>query len=315
MALSFRAQLVALNLDAFLVPSADPHNSEYTAKHFKRREFVTGFHGSAGTAVLLRDHVVLFVDPRYWLQADALATDQLRVVKLGDLNQMTVERWLVENLPSKSRVGFDPEQYSVEAWRKLERALGKSLSLVIVETNPVDALWTQRPAIPSTACWVHPQKCAGRTVSSKLASLRHEMSVRQCDAVIISALDEVMWMLNLRGGDAVESPVFYSYLFVTAQEASFFAFDPSRVPADVLDALDKDRVSVHHYSHVMTHTCELAKRVGAGHSRKVWVDEKSLNFALWSCLTTAKVELESTPTPVALWKAIKNEAEQEGDVI
>lgn len=298
-------------LDALVVPSEDPHGSEYPAAHFKRRAWVTGFDGSAGTVVVLRAGVAyLFVDPRYWQRAESLQSPSLQVVRLGDLDAMTVERWLATKLDAGARVGVDPQQFSVDAMATLAAALTKH-HLVHVERNPVDAVWgAARPPLPASSCWVHPLVHAGRTVSSKLTAARDAMAKRACAVMVVSALDEVMWTLNLRGADSVESPVFYAFLVITHSAAHLYAYHSTRVSGEVRAELAADGVDVLDSERIAADLAAMASAVPAG--RTLWVDRATLNHALWAAVQGSGAKLDVAASPLALWKAVKNEAEQVG---
>lgn len=160
------------------------------------------------------------------------------MVKEGDLDQMTPSKWMQANLPTKNcRLGIDARQYTKAEFDKLKTAL-PSVEVVPLNVNPVDEVWKDRPKLPPVACWVHPEEIAGESVSSKLRKLRAEISAEKCSAMVISALDEQMWMFNIRGGDILESPVAYAFSIVTQEEAVLYLVGgKSRVSEEVLLSL------------------------------------------------------------------------------
>ncbi|RLN34885.1 uncharacterized protein C2845_PM03G23490 [Panicum miliaceum] len=276
--------------------------SEFIAECFMRRAYLTGFTGSAGTAVVTKDKAALWTDGRYFLQAEKELTHE----------------WLNDVLPSGCRVGIDPELFSILLlW--------------------IDEIWGDaRPKPPKEPTRVHDIKFAGIDVPSKLSFIRSHLTENGCDAVVISMLDEVAWLLNMRGSDVPHSPVFYSYLIVEVGTATLFV-DSNKVSEDILEHLEKAGVKLKPYEAIVSEVERLAEK-GA----KLWLDSSSLNAAIVTAFKSScdkqmkkkgnagkKVEKEASsdePTgvengalnavynvsPVTLAKSVKNEAEIEG---
>jgi Xaa-Pro aminopeptidase len=219
---ALRAQLALENVDAFLLPSIDPHGSEYTAERFHLLEAVSGFGGSVGTVVVTSDRALLFCDPRYWEEAANTVVEGFEVMKTGGSDNVTVIGWLENNLRKNSHLSVDARRYTPNALEKLETSL-PLVRVTALDYNFVERVWTtKRPELPAVACWVHPDTLAGQTVAKKLEKLREELKNEDCCAIVISALDESMWLFNLRGGDITESPVAYAFSVVTPKEALFY---------------------------------------------------------------------------------------------
>jgi Xaa-Pro aminopeptidase len=220
---SLRSRLSLLKVDALVLRSVDAHGSEYTSAPFKYLKAVTGFGGSTGTVVATKTRVALFCDPRYWEEAANTVRREVEVVREGDLDAMTPAKWMLINLEDGARVGVDARQYTPGAFEELASKVPRC-SFVALDSNPVDAVWNDRPALPPVACWIHPESIAGESVRSKLDKLRQEMKEKDCTAMVISALDEQMWMFNLRGGDILESPVAYAFSIITLQDAVIYVY-------------------------------------------------------------------------------------------
>jgi hypothetical protein len=229
---SLRGELDKEKIDAYILSTYDAHSSEYPAERFRRVAAVSSFGGSVGTVVVTRDRALLFCDPRYWEEAANTMAAGFELVKEGGQDRVTYKTWLREHLPRGARLGYDPEQLTVERLDDLTKAL-PSAHVVPVEGNLVDRLWPAQPALSAKGCWPHPESLAGETASRKLARLRAELVARRCTAAVLSALDQSMWLLNLRGADSYESPVVYCYTLVTAATAKIYILDWKRVPSEV----------------------------------------------------------------------------------
>ncbi|GJN09927.1 hypothetical protein PR202_ga27981 [Eleusine coracana subsp. coracana] len=321
-------------IDAYIVPSQDAHQSEFIAECFMRRAYLTGFTGSAGTAVVTKDKAALWTDGRYFLQAEKELSHEWTLMRSGNHGVPTTSEWLNDVLPSGGRVGIDPFLFSFDAAEELKNAiLTKNHELVLIQSmNLIDEIWEDsKPEPPKRPTRVHDIKYAGIDVTSKLSFVRSQLAENGCDAMVISMLDEVAWFLNLRGSDVPHSPVFYSYLIVDVSTATLFV-DSNKVPEDVLEHLEKAGVKLKPYEAILL----AAKGV------KLWLDSSSVNAAIVSAFKSScdaykeskgkagrrVEEKDKTPdgtaslngelnvmfqaSPVTLAKAIKNEAEVEG---
>ena len=223
-------------LAAYIVPSSDAHASEYVAEHDKRRAFLCGFTGSAGTAVVTGTEALLWTDGRYFLAAQQqLAPGLWRLMKDRLRGTPSVEDWLAGALPRGARVGLDPRLFSVAGVRRLQARLaqaGAALDTSAARGNLVDAVWgseagrfeggaptAPQPPPPSAPAFVHPVRFAGASLEEKLARVRAALRIEGCAALVVAALDEVAWLLNLRGADVQCCPVVAAYAFVTLDGA------------------------------------------------------------------------------------------------
>uniref|UniRef100_A0A0E0HLY3 Aminopeptidase P N-terminal domain-containing protein n=1 Tax=Oryza nivara TaxID=4536 RepID=A0A0E0HLY3_ORYNI len=330
-------------IDAYIVPSQDAHQSEFIAECFMRRAYLTGFTGSAGTAVVTKDKAALWTDGRYFLQAEKELSHDWTLMRSGNQGVPTTSEWLNEVLPSGCRVGIDPFLFSFDAAEELKDAISeKNHELVLIkDLNLVDEIWGEsRPEPPKERTRVHGIKYAGVDVPSKLSFVRSQLAENGCNAVVISLLDEVAWLLNMRGSDVPNSPVFYSYLIVEDTAATLFV-DNNKVSEDVLEHLEKAGVKLKPYEAILSDVERLAEN-GA----KLWLDSSSINAAIVNVFRSSceryvkkrgkagrqigKESSQGDPatgssgvqngtvnalykvSPATLAKAVKNEAEVEG---
>lgn len=289
-------------LDAYIVPSSDDHQSEYTPARWGRRERVSGFTGSVADAVVTPDRALLWTDGRYWLQAaEQLEPGVWTLMRVGDRSVPSMQQWLAD-LPERSRIGVDPRLLSARAFDDLARALARRGSaLVAVDDNLVDADWPDAPPMPRSPIRVHPPEVAGRSVQEKLADLRAALQVRQADAHVVSSLDAVAWLFNLRAADVPYNPVFLAYAIVTPDAASLFT-DLSRVGDEVRAALPGG-VKLEPYE-----AFEAALRAEAPR-RRWWIDELSANARMVSLIGDPARIVERSRSPITGAKARKNPAE------
>ncbi|KAL6498131.1 actin patch protein [Orobanche gracilis] len=321
-------------LDALVVPSEDYHQSEYVSARDKRREFVSGFTGSAGLALILANEALLWTDGRYFLQAEKQLSNLWKLMRIGE--DPSVDVWIADNLPSDAAIGVDPWCISVDTAQKWERAFAKKQQkLIKTTTNIVDEVWLNRPLPEANPVMLHPLEFSGRSVEDKLKSLRNELMREKACAIIFTALDEVAWLYNIRGSDVSYSPVVHAYAIVTLA-AAFFYVDKRKVSSEVSSYMEKNGIEVRDYGDVSSDSALLASnRLISTSSTKetahdilenltatngnfaeenkndlVWIDSTSCCFALYTKLNPDKVFLHSSP--LALAKALKNPVEIEG---
>ncbi|PKU88105.1 aminopeptidase P2 [Dendrobium catenatum] len=333
-----------IGIDAYIIPSQDAHQSEFIAECFMRRTYLTGFDGSAGTAVVTKDKAALWTDGRYFLQAEKQLGRDWILMRSGNIGVPTTTEWLNEVLPSGCKIGVDPFLFSYDTAEEMKAAVSKNNhELVFVyDCNLVDEIWREsRPKPPFKPIRVHDIKYAGVDVSSKLSTLRSELIEASCTATVISMLDEVAWLLNLRGSDVPHSPVFYSYLVVSYTSATLFV-DANKVTEEVLVHLSKAGVQLRPYEAILSEIESLSDQ-GA----KLLLDPSTVNAAIVNLFNSASnrhlhrsenkvkgnigrgTHLESTTqkdapvqvnghntlfkiSPISLSKALKNEAEIKG---
>lgn len=296
----------ANGFSAFVFPSSDPHNSEYVADHWKSREWVSGFTGSAGTAVVTLDRAALWTDSRYFIAAaEQLAGTEYRLMKLRVEGTPTVCEWLADELAAyeKPVVGLDGNVNSFAEVAALTQELATRGNIrVRTDADPMATLWTDRPAIPGHKVCLHPLKYAGETTASKISRIRKSLAVRGADGLLVTALDEIAWVLNLRGSDVHCNPVFVSYLLITPGNVTLY-INKEKLPEEVRHCLAAGNIAVEPYG---------AVAVGLEHypGRHLLVDDSTTNHTLVSALQRGKAVFGESPVPGM--KAVKNRVEQDG---
>ncbi|XP_010255999.2 PREDICTED: probable Xaa-Pro aminopeptidase P [Nelumbo nucifera] len=266
-----------VGIDAYIIPSQDAHQSEFIAECFMRRTYISGFTGSAGTAVVTKDKAALWTDGRYFLQAEKQLSPSWILMRAGNFGVPTTGEWLNEVLVPGCRVGIDPFLFSSDAAEELKDTISKRNHQLVYlyDLNLVDEIWKEsRPKLPQKPIRVHNIKYAGVDVSSKLSSLRSDLVEVGCSAIVISMLDEVAWLLNLRGNDVPHSPVMYAYLSIEIDGAKLF-IDNSKVSKEVMDHLKNSGVELRPYESILSEIESLATK-GA----QLWLDTSSVNAAI-----------------------------------
>ncbi|KAK1423598.1 hypothetical protein QVD17_18902 [Tagetes erecta] len=301
-------------LDALLVPSEDYHQSEYVSARDKRRAFVSGFTGSAGLALVTKNEALLWTDGRYFLQAEQQLSDQWRLMRMGE--DPSVDIWISTTLPEGSAIGIDFWCISVETAQKWKPLFAKKQqNLVPTTRNLVDEVWKDQPQAEINPVHVHPLKFSGRSVSDKLKDLRDSLKKEKARGIIITSLDEVVWLFNVRGSDVSYSPVVHAFAVVTTNSA-FFYVDKRKLSSEVKSYLEENKVIVKDYSAVSSDVALLASNQltsandtlsnGASgaevNSHKIWVDPRCC-YSLYSRLNPDQVLLQ--PSPLALPKSLK----------
>lgn len=299
---ALRAAMRAEGLDAYVVFSTDPHAGEYVPAHWQTRAWLSGFDGSAGTAVVTLADAALWTDSRYFLAADeALAGTPFTLMRMGLEGTPSIGHWLAA-LGPKARVGFDglcSGHADVEA---LRAELGPDGPALCPTTDLVGPLWPSRPPLPSAPVTLHPLQLAGEPAAHKLQRVRGALAAAGCTAMLVSALDEVAWTLNLRGTDVPCNPVFVAYLLIAPQRATLFV-DERKLPPAVRSALAEAGVDVAPYDAVGV----ALQHLGAATRLLL---PPATNEQLVGCAAGAAVRF--APSPVAALKAVKNEAEIHG---
>ncbi|KAI9383044.1 hypothetical protein POPTR_013G021400v4 [Populus trichocarpa] len=323
-----------IGIDAYIIPSQDAHQSEFIAECYMRRTYISGFTGSAGTAVVTKEKAALWTDGRYFLQAEKQLNSNWILMRAGNPGVPTTSEWLNDVLAPGAKVGVDPFLFSFDAAEELKEAIAKKNHKLVYLYNPnlVDEIWKgSRPMPPNKPIRIHELKYAGVDVASKLSFLRSELIDTCSSAIIVSMLDEIAWLLNLRGGDVPHSPVMYAYLIVEVDGAKLFV-DNSKVTPEVLNHLKNAGVELKPYDTILSEIESLAAK-GA----ELWFDTSSVNAAIVNTYKSAcdrHFEIHASDrkgnlhngsnnqswgpsgvyraSPISLAKAVKNPAELEG---
>lgn len=300
---ALRKELARQNLDGFVIPISDEHMSEYVGGYAQRLAWLTGFGGSAGTAVVLKDSAAMFVDGRYTLQV----RDQVdgRLWDYQSVPQTSVAKWLGEHAPQGARIGYDAWLHGkpwVDAARKALAENGAEL--VAVDRNPVDAVWQDRPEPSDAPAAIHPTEYAGRTSQEKRAEIAEWLGEKKLDAVVVAALDSLAWLFNIRGADVERTPVALGFALVHADGTADLFMAESKLTAEVRAHLG-NAVRVHPREAFVPALGDLSgKRVGVDPERSVQ--------AIFAALEEARATIVELRDPCVLAKAVKNAAEQAG---
>ena len=289
-------------LQAFITPSTDPHSGEYVPRHWYGREWISGFTGSAGTAVVTLSHAALWTDNRYFLQAEEQLKDSdFKLMRLGLEGTPTIAQWLSERLRCDDKVGVDGWCYIIEGINELHMGLNRFGISVKPVDDPYDEIWEDRPEIPLNPVEIHPLRFAGEEAKSKIGRIREAIAAQRADAIVISMLDEVAWTLNLRGTDVDYNPVFVSYLFISSRKAILFV-DSRKVGTEVRDYLQTQGVELMEYD-------RLAEYLGNYHGCILLQPDKT-NIAVQNAIKSGVITHGNCP--VSTMKIMKNETEIRG---
>ncbi len=301
---ALRAQMRQLRVDAVIIPGTDPHQSEYVSDHWKLRNWVSGFTGSNGTAVVTLDQAGLWTDSRYFLQAAAeLEGSGFDMHKEDVPGEATIEEWLVENLHDGAVLAVDGYLFSIIKAAQLEELCGRNGLRFASDFNIADRVWTEdRPARPTGKIYIHDEKYAGESASSKIERILAEVENAGAESIFIPSLDEIAWTLNLRGDDVAFTPVFVSYLYLSADERVLF-IDDVKVDADVRAYLKSIGVKVRAYDEVKDYLGSISTH------ETIMLDPAKVSDTLSRALDCMKVYATS---PVAMLKAVKNDVQLEG---
>ncbi len=289
-------------LDAYLVPSTDPHMSEYVPACWRRRAWVSGFTGSAGDCLVTHKAAGLWTDSRYFLQADReLDPEVFQLFKMHTPGFPTLDEYLTQNLRPGQALGVDPHLVSKTRAEQLEGKLGpRDVRVKYVARNLVDEIWKDRPALPRTPILRHPDRFAGEPAQSKLERLRAELRRAGAQAHVLTMLDAIAWLFNIRGQDVAYNPVTIAYAVVTLKDATLF-IDPAKVPAKLGPWL-KGFVRLRPYEEAGQALKEQGRR-GA----RVLIDPEAIDRWVLDQLKGARLMFE--PSPVTRFKAVKNPAQ------
>jgi len=299
----------AESIQAYIVPQKDPHNSEYLASNYKRREFISGFSGSSGTAVITLTAACLWTDGRYFLQASDELDENWTLMKEGVPGTPKLEAWLTKELPRGSRVGVDPLLVSLGDWRTWSTELHNYQHVLVpVATNLIDELWDQRPAPSNFPLIPHPLRYSGKSSQKKITEIRKKIEEKNASVLVISALDEVAWLLNLRGSDIPYNPVFFAYVVITTNDVIVFIDSRKLAPAIHSHFSEEDiKVTVQPYENIVSFLGDLVKKASPG--EKYWISHLT-SYAVGSVFREGS--RINDITPIAHMKAIKNPTEVQG---
>ena len=303
---SLREVMKREHLAAFIFPSTDAHQSEYVADHWMGRAWISGFDGSAGTAVVTMHSAALWTDSRYFLAAEEqLKGTEFQLMKLKIPGTLSIAEWLGKELQDvdSPEVGLDGWVNSYSSTSGLIADLRKAGGIT-VRTNfdPLEEIWKDRPSIPLKPVEIQPMEFAGEDVSSKIKRIRLALRAQHADGMLVSALDDIAWTLNLRGTDVHCVPVFVSYLLIASNKVSLFV-DEAKVSSEIRAYLESNGVSIYKYNKV-------EEGLKAYSEYNILLDGNETSYYLWKAVRCQEIVQASSPIPAM--KAVKNEAEIAG---
>ena len=299
-----REQMKERGMDVYIVPTADFHQSEYVGEHFKARKFMTGFSGSAGTAVFTMTEARLWVDGRYFIQAAAqIEGTSIEMMKMGKPGVPTIDEYLKEAIPENGTLGFDGRVVAMGNGRRYEEIVAEKNGKIVYAYDLVGEIWEDRPELSKEPVFTLEEKYTGESTASKLKRIREKMTENGATVHVLTTLDDICWTLNIRGNDIEFFPLVLSYAVITMDQMHLY-IDESKLDEEIKASFAKDGIVLHPYNDIY----EDIKAYGADET--FLIDPIRLNYALYSniCKDAKKVEAQN---PEEVFKGIKNKVEIE----
>ena len=288
------------NIDAFITPSTDPHSGEYVPARWYSREWISGFNGSAGTAVVTMHDAALWTDSRYFLQAaDQLKGTDYTLQKDKIEGTPSVSEWIGQRVAEGGCVGVDGWTNTVESIQTLEKELAEYGLSLRTDIDPYNTIWTDRPALPTEEVFIQPLELAGESTTSKVDRIRKAYHKNKAEGLLVSMLDEVAWTLNLRGNDIEYNPVFVSYLLICDNNVTLYT-KHFKLTKEVLDYLDSEGVEIRDYDDIGTDL--------KGMDKSIQIEPAKTNYGVFACISHPVL----AACPVSTMKIMKNETEIKG---
>ncbi len=286
------------NIDIYLIPTADFHESENVAEYFKARVFISGFTGSAGTIVITKDESILWADGRYFIQAENQIKDtEIQLYKMGQEGVPTIIEYCKNH--AHLNIGFDGRVITAKMGETIEKECLKKGGSVQYELDLVDQIWTDRPSMPFSQAFYLSEKYTGKTMKEKLEWLKKEMKSK-ADVLVLSALDEIAWLFNIRGNDVAFTPVIYAYALISENKVDFYV-DKNKLNEEIAALFNECNVELHDYFSFYDDIRKIENQI-------VWCDLEQINYAIKKGINKTN-QLVLQRTPIVLEKACKNETE------
>ncbi|MBP7097130.1 MAG: aminopeptidase P family protein [Prevotella sp.] len=304
---ALREVMVREKLGVFIFPSTDAHNSEYVADHWKGREWISGFDGSAGVAVVTMHGAALWTDSRYFLAAEKqLGGTEFQLMKLKMPGTPTLAEWIGSQLDGNSEVGVDGTVNSYSFVENLISDLRHEGGITVrLNLDPLKFIWKDRPSIPNNKVVIQPLEYTGEDTRSKITRIKSELHKIHCDGMLVSALDDIAWILNLRGTDVHCNPVFVSYLLIEESNATLF-INKEKITGDVMEYLENQKISVQGYDDIAAY---LKRKYFA---YNIILDPDETNSYMVAQVDKEKTKVVFAKSPVPRMKAVKSAAEIKG---
>jgi Xaa-Pro aminopeptidase len=299
-----RALMAENKIEAFILPTADFHESEYVGEYFKSRKYMSGFTGSAGTLVVTLTEAGLWTDGRYFIQAARqLADTDITLYKMGEESVPTIEEFLLDKMPENSILGFDGRIVNAKFGLNLKEKLKAKNITILYDKDLVDTIWADRPALSKEPAFLLDIKYSGKSTTEKLQNVRQEMIKKSATVHVITTLDDIAWLFNIRGNDIAYNPVVLSYAIITLDQAFLFA-DQDKFDSKMKEQFNKDLITLKDYEEIYNFVKTISKE------EKVLLDSKKVNYAIYQNLNS-EIKIIDAPNPTVLFKAMKNPVEIE----
>ncbi|WP_155485959.1 aminopeptidase P family protein [Paraclostridium sordellii] len=301
---SLRNHMKEEGIDAYIIPSSDNHQSEYVGEFFKSRAYISGFTGSAGTLVVTMEEAGLWTDGRYFIQAESQLRDTgIKLFKMGEEGVPTTEEYIVNTMKENSVLGFDGRLISAKEGNDLKEKLSSKNVSIKYEYDLVDKVWEDRPSLSGEKAFLLNIKYAGETFSSKLKRLREEMQLKGANVHVITTLDDIAWLFNIRGRDVKYTPVVLSYALITLDEVYLF-INEDKLNEEIITELSKENVIIKPYDSIY----EFVKSINL--DEKILLDENKVSYSIYNNLPREVKKINGF-NPTMNFKAVKNNIELE----
>ena len=286
------------NINYYIIPSSDPHQSEYVAEYYRGIAEVSGFTGSAGTLLVGEKEAKLWTDGRYFIQAaEQLQGTGIDLMKMATPGYDTINQWIEKNIKENETLGFDGSCYSTNQYKELLKIAKKNNFNINMDKDLLEEIWNDRPSLPEDKIFVHDEKYCGKSVKEKLNEVRKYMKENEVQNYLLTSLDDIAWLFNIRGNDILFNPVALSYAIITENEAKFY-IKKTKVNDEVQSALKEQEVDIYEYNEIEEHVKKL--------NGNTLIDPAKVNAKLYSLLSCTIIEKLNITTNL---KAIKNEIE------
>lgn len=303
---ALRAQMEERGMDAYIIPTSDFHETEYVGDHFKAREYMSNFSGSAGSLVVCKEEAGLWTDGRYFIQAaKQLEHTGITLMKMGEEGTPLMAQYVVDHMRVGGAIGFDGRVINTTLAEAFQAKIKEKQGAILCEEDLVGMIWEDRPALPCEKAFALDVKFCGQASSEKLAKVREKMKEVGCDVHIVASLDDIAWLLNMRGNDIPSFPVALAYVIISQTDAKV-CIDKSKLSDELLAQFAQDNVSVYPYEDIYTQVKSIPS------TSVVMLDKATVNFKITNTLVDG-VEIKNMKNPSQLWKAIKNQVELENN--
>lgn len=288
------------NINALIIPSDDPHKSEYVAEHWQARKWLTGFSGSAGTAVVTEQKAILWTDFRYYIQAEKqIAGSGFELFRMGEPGVPASAKWLTDNLNPGEVVGIDANVFSAAGVKELKKEFDETGIRLDSSADILSQVWTDRPQRPQSPAFAFPESYAGQSRVDKIRLIREKMAAARATHHVLSTLDDIAWVLNLRGQDVYTNPVNIGYVMISSAKVSLF-IDIKKLNPALETELNRDSIEIHPYEKIQD------ALTGLKNGEIILLDPENINFRLYESIP-GHCRIIEKPNPSILLKAIKNE--------